>query len=318
MRRGAFTLIELLVVIAIIAILIGLLLPAVQKVREAAHRTKCMNNLKQIGVALHNYQADTGHFPIGSRCTSLNTCYENWTISLLPHIEQSGLDSLYVKTQLNEAPANMPVRLAQVPIFVCPTDPIAFTPIFPFAGPGQSQKYMPGSYRGMGGLSDGPNYWDRYDHLGAAVLVNAGKRNWRGALHVSNANVKLSYERIEDIQDGTANTILAGEYLTTTITSQSHRIFWAYSYWEWSLGSAAQGPGGAPAPYILAPSYEECAASDPDGYDSRCKRGFSSLHPGVINFVFCDGSVRSIPRNINMKIFEALATIAGGEPLFDF
>jgi prepilin-type N-terminal cleavage/methylation domain-containing protein/prepilin-type processing-associated H-X9-DG protein len=318
LRRRAFTLIELLVVIAIIAILIGLLLPAVQKVREAAARTKCMNNLKQIGLALHNYQSDYGNFPIGSRCTSLNTCYENWAISILPHIEQGGLDSLYVKNQLNESPANAAVRQARVPIFVCPTDPGGFEPILPYAGPGSGQKYMPGSYRGMGGLSDGPNYWDRYDQLGASVLVNAGHRNWRGPLHVSNSNVQLKSERIDDITDGTATTILAGEYLTTTIASQSHRIFWGYGYWEWSLGAAAKGVNGGTAPYMLLPSYDDCAAQDPDGGDSRCKRGFSSLHTGVINFVMCDGSVKGISRNINMTVFEALATIAGGEAITDY
>ena len=177
---------------------------------------------------------------------------------------------------------------------------------------------MPGSYRGMGGLSDGPNYWDRFDDLGAQTLVANGHRNWRGPLHVSNQNINLKAERITDIVDGTATTILAGEYLTTTLASQGHRVFWAYSYWEWSLGGAAKGPGGAPAPYILLPSYDDCAAQDPDGGDSRCKRGFSSLHNGVINFVMCDGSVRSINRTINMGIFEALATIAGGEVVTDY
>jgi prepilin-type N-terminal cleavage/methylation domain-containing protein/prepilin-type processing-associated H-X9-DG protein len=309
--RSAFTLIELLVVIAIIAILIGLLLPAVQKVREAAARTKCTNNLKQIGVALHNYHGTYGNFPFGSNATSLNTCYENWAISILPHLEQNALDGLYQKNQLNEAAVNAPVRTARVNIFVCPTDPGGFDAINPYAGPGQSQVYMPGSYRANGGLSDGTNFWDRYDQLGGSVLVSLGLRNWRGPLHVRNDSVNLGKERLTDIADGTSTTLLAGEYLT--LTSQSHRIFWAYSYWEWSIGGISKGVSGGTAPYILLPSYDDCAALDPDGGDSRCKRGFSSLHTNVINYVMCDGSVRGIRRDVDMKVMEALATIAGGE-----
>jgi prepilin-type N-terminal cleavage/methylation domain-containing protein len=318
LSRHGFTLIELLVVIAIIAVLIGLLLPAVQKVREVANRAKCQNSLKQIGVAMHNYHAANEAFPVGSNCTGLNTCYENWAIAMLPYLEQDSLKNLYSKTQTNESAANIPVQQAKVNIFVCPTDPGQFTPMNPSAGPGAGQLYMPGSYKAMGGLSDGTNFWDRYDSLGAAVLVSQGLTKWKGPLHVKNPSVGLGAERIADITDGTSTTILAGEYLTTTLASQGHRVFWACSYWEWSSGGASKGAGGSTAPYILLPSFDDCAAQEYNPSASACKRGFSSLHTNVINFLLCDGSVRAITRTIDMRIFEALSTIAGGEVVKEY
>ncbi|CAN5552634.1 DUF1559 domain-containing protein [soil metagenome] len=316
--RFAFTLIELLVVIAIIAVLIGLLLPAVQKVRESASRIKCINNLKQVGLAMHSYHSAFNRFPAGSNCTGLNTCYENWAISILPNMEQDNLANLYVAGALNESPLNVTVRTTQVKMYVCPTDPQQLTAINPSAGPGAGQLYLPSSYRGMGGLMDGANAWDRYDSVGASVLVANGHFSWRGPLHVTNANVGLGAEKITSISDGTSSTILVGEYLTTSIASQSHRVFWAYAYWEWSLGAASQTTSGGTAPYILYTDYDKCALLDTNGGKSACKRGFSSLHQNVINFVMCDGSTKSISNRINMRTFEAMATIANNDLVGDY
>ncbi len=315
-RRVAFTLIELLVVIAIIGVLIALLLPAVQKVREAAMSLKCRNNMKQLGIGLTAYHDVHNVYPDGSYCTNTNLCYQNWAISILPYIEQNSLYTLFdfangSKTNENQSPAALTQLVAT---FVCPTDPSAYKPMIPYAGPGQSKKkeYMPSNYKGVQGVSELDHYWDRYDNSG--WLVDKGWMDKRGVLHVSRPLKGLKAEAIRHITDGTTNTIVVGEY--TTLTGASHRAFWAYTYWEWSLSSVSPG-----RPWTLLPDYDECAAIDQkpenggNGNHSPCKRGWSSLHTAGINFLFCDGSVKLINRNVDTFVLGGLATVSGGELL---
>ncbi len=310
--RDGFTLIELLVVIAITATLIGLLLPAVQKVRSAAARTQCQNNLKQIGLALHNYHDANGRFPAGSRCSVTGECYENWAITLLPFLEQAPLADRYHRDKPNYDPAQADVRTTRVLAYVCPADTSGFDPIKPYGGPGGDQVYMPSNYKGCEGLSNGSNYFDKLSD--ALSLVATGHRSWRGALHVTSAGVGLGAEQLTGVKDGTSGTLLAGEYATTT--QPSHRAFWAYSYWEWSLSAVSQDGAGGPAPYILGSSYEACVAREQNVSQSACKRGWGSLHPGGgVNFLYCDGAVRWVERSVDMRVLEAQATIAGGEPV---
>ena len=311
--RPAFTLIELLVVIAIIAILIGLLVPAVQKVRDAAARVQCQNNLKQIGLALHNYHDTYKKFPVGRqtkpRTTTADDYYANWAILILPFIEQGPLYSQYNNTVRNTNKANDFVRQSFVPEYTCPSDPNANMLILPETSNDNvdttSVPYATGSYRGMAGVCcDGFDQWAGYNsEIAANLRVCPGKR---GVLHGDN-NGSVPAERITNITDGTSNTLMVGERVT--ISHNRRTTFWADSFNLYSLS------GAYPDSATLLADYDACGRVTSD--IAQCKYGWGSLHGGGINFVLCDGHVTVIHNNINMQVFLALATINAGDIIPD-
>ncbi|CAN5610610.1 DUF1559 domain-containing protein [soil metagenome] len=325
-RRGGFTLIELLVVIAIIGILIALLLPAVQAAREAARRSQCLNNLKQLGIALHNYNATIGCFPIGYTIydqpwpgdPTVPGGHAKWGVLALttPFLEQTAVyEALNFNFPLIGGPnqnytifpENLTALSTRVGIFHCPSDGLdqSVAPVF------------------------GSNY---VANAGSGVDVPAnGYRRVNGTFYVNSST------RIAEIRDGTSNTVVMSESLV--------------------------GPGGAyniPATsmnddrrryiaHVGTLTVEDCLAAvnvhpnkrgnwgdgdanglsythwyPPNPPNPSCNRhsvGWSeasSFHPGGVNVLLGDGSVRFVKDTINLETWRALATRRGGEIIGEF
>jgi prepilin-type N-terminal cleavage/methylation domain-containing protein len=305
-RRG-FTLIELLVVIAIIAVLIALLLPAVQQAREAARRSQCQNNLKQMGLAIHNYADTYLMFPMGSNQFNHagfngSRGFMGWAIAILPYIEQNNLYSLYNHNADSLSATNQRIRESSIPVYNCPSDPNIGKLLTPETGTCCSRLFATSSYRGVSGRSDGSRYFDDAGHF------NGIRPQDKGALTAIGNGYRQT--RFGDIIDGTSNTLLIGE--AHTLTYLTRGTFWSHTYTSYALSSITVG---YPVPSFGITDYETCrnTAASLGVSDNACKRFFGSMHTGGVQFARCDGSVSFISANIDLNVLGGLATIAGGE-----
>lgn len=317
--RRAFTLVELLVVIAIIGVLVALLLPAVQAAREAARRSQCGSNLKQIGLAVLNHDSAKGRFPAGSTAANSNIEAINssqWSVDLLPYAEQAQLFALWDKTKDFNSLTNKTLRESFVPLYLCPTDVDINKLYRPQSGQGDVVFWAPGSYRAVSGSAPGTSGEQYWDNPQATLATNqANLPDWtRGPLHAVLKGTapgdvrKLKPVSTKNIPDGTANTLLVGEYQTTTNPSDvyARRTLWCYAYTSYSQSS------GVNRPWTLHNDYNACVPLD--GGQHNCKRSWGSLHAGdIIQFARCDGSVTGISQNVDMAMFVTLTTTQGEE-----
>jgi prepilin-type N-terminal cleavage/methylation domain-containing protein/prepilin-type processing-associated H-X9-DG protein len=329
MLRGlarAFTLIELLVVIAIIAILIGLLLPAVQKVREAAARLKCQNNLKQFGIALHAMHDAEGKLPPGgdfglySGTTSnqdWNSDQGTWIVWTLPYMEQDGLfkqinPQRNLQNSVGLAMANTALRV-RLPYTRCPSDDYDINAtttsyvgsmgpqcatgqcgVFPF------QPWCQPEVSGLGGGQAGMGYVTSPDH-GNTVNVN----DLRGVFNRLGCKLTLGM-----VKDGLSNTIFIGESLPA-----QHDHLMSNAWWHFNAGAAH-------CTTIIPINYRsdavDCSAPDRFRGNWNVSWGFKSNHSGGTNFLFGDGSVRYVSETIDHRTYQLLGCRNDGQAIPNF
>ena len=294
-NRRAFTLIELLVVIAIIAVLIGLLLPAVQKVREAASRLNCQNNLKQIGLAALNFESTIGGLPPRRNGFSVSGPRRGWGPSILPYVEQTALAGTYRFDKDFYAPENAGNISVPLKLFSCPSSPA-----------GRSVVVVQAGFTSVGAAGD---------YFGA----NSFQSNLYGnaALNGNNTITAMQDDAnrpITDITDGTSNTLL----VTEQAGRPDYYILGSKQATNSGLSNAANwGPWASYQ--VFAVQVFGSDGKTKDGTGGPCtincnnSQGVYAFHTGGADAVYCDGSVHFMRSSMSANTLFGLVTVNGGE-----
>jgi prepilin-type N-terminal cleavage/methylation domain-containing protein len=297
-RRSGFTLVELLVVIAIIGILVALLLPAVQAAREAARRTQCVNNLKQLGLATLNFHDVSKTLP----AARWHDKYQTWFACIMPYLEASNEYALWHFDKMYSDPVNKPARVVYVAAFFCPSRrggggegllaPASVASIY--SSQGSTGDYAGNNGKNVEGALAAPD-----PKTGSSIPDDFGTIITPACFEFSACPNFKSTVALKNITDGTSKTFLAGEkhvpasqYALETSPDDS-------IYQGDFIQNHCRGAG------TLCPP-----AQDPEYLGNNPYWGslFGSKHPGITQFVFCDGSVRPVQLNVDLVVYEAAAT----------
>jgi prepilin-type N-terminal cleavage/methylation domain-containing protein len=296
-RQRGFTLVELLVVIAIIGVLVALLLPAIQAARESARKTSCRNNLRQLGVGVHNYETSFRRLPSGytyTMGTQGNALGFSWITMLLPFIEESSKYQQFNFKLPVYDPVNAPVREMHIQTLLCPTDDVSPSG-FVMMG---DERYAMACYVANFGTPD-------LDEDQEQELSDSG-RPW-GPFY------RNSRTKLKEITDGLSSTLMVGERQNGPFrTAGSHGVHFEYeTTWAGAVRDIDDNSDDHGHMVLFQTGHTPNHADSDD-------RDVSASHSGEAQFLLCDGSVHSIPEEIDETVYFALGTMNGDEIVKDF